>query len=206
MSATLTLSRLDVAYGARTLVRGLDLVVAPGDVTALVGANGSGKSSLMRTIVGELPVESGSIRLSPADATIGWLPQSTPDPDESLLAYARRRTGVALAEQALHDASSALAAGEPGADDRYAAALEHWLALGGADLDGPAAPGRGPAGSRREPDRPLGTLSGGQAARAALATVLLSRYEVLLLDEPTNNLDARGLELMVDFVAATRGR
>ena len=43
-----------------------------------------------------------------------------------------------------------------------------------------------------DPDRPLGTLSGGQAARAALASVLLSRYDVLLLDEPTNNLDDRG--------------
>ena len=135
MSTTLTITGLDVRYGARTLVQGLDLVVASGGVTALVGPNGSGKSSLMRTIVGELPVESGSIRLSPADATIGWLPQTTPDPDESLLAYARRRTGVAQADRALHDASEALAAARPGADDHYAAALEHWLALGGADLE-----------------------------------------------------------------------
>src|SRR4051794_3026363 len=135
MSATLTLSRLDVAYGARTLVRGLDLVVAPGDVTALVGANGSGKSSLMRTIVGELPIESGSIRVSPPGATVGWLPQNAPDPTESLLDYARRRTGVAVADQALHSASTALAAGDPGAEDRYALTLEAWLALGSADLE-----------------------------------------------------------------------
>ena len=74
MPTTLTLTDLDVAYGARTLVRGLQLVLAPGDVVALVGPNGSGKSSLMRTVVGELPVEHGSIRLAPADATIGWLP------------------------------------------------------------------------------------------------------------------------------------
>ena len=113
MSATLTLSHLDVAYGARTLVRGLDLVLSPGDVTALVGPNGSGKSSLMRTIVGELPVTGGSVRLAPSDATIGWLPQATPDPDESLLAYVRRRTGVAAAELALHVASEALADGGP---------------------------------------------------------------------------------------------
>ncbi len=110
MSTTLTLTGLGVAYGARTLVTGLDLVVAGGDVTALVGPNGSGKSSLMRTLVGELPVESGSVRLAPADATIGWLPQVTPDPDESLLDYARRRTGVAEADRALHAASEALAA------------------------------------------------------------------------------------------------
>jgi ATPase subunit of ABC transporter with duplicated ATPase domains len=205
MSATLTLSRLDVAYGARTLVRGLDLVVGPGDVTALVGANGSGKSSLMRTVVGELPIESGSVRLSPPDATIGWLPQSAPDPTESLLDYARRRTGVASADQALHDASTALATGAPGSDDRYAVVLEHWLALGGADLEDRLPQVAAQLGLDAAPDRPLGTLSGGQAARAALVSILLSRYEVLLLDEPTNNLDAPGLELMVDFVAGHEG-
>ena len=55
MSSTLTISGLDVAFGARTLVSGLDLTLADGDVTAVVGPNGSGKSTLMRTIVGELP-------------------------------------------------------------------------------------------------------------------------------------------------------
>ena len=80
MSTTLTISRLDVAFAARTLVRGLDLVLADGSVTALVGANGSGKSTLMRTVVGELPIESGTIQLAPRDATIGWLPQVVPDP------------------------------------------------------------------------------------------------------------------------------
>lgn len=204
MSTTLTLDRLDVAYGARTLVRGLDLVVAPGDVIALVGANGSGKSSLMRIIVGELPVTAGSIRLAPSDATIGWLPQSTPDPTESLLDYARRRTGVGAADLVLHRAAEALADDSRGAD-HYSVALEHWLALGGADLEDRLPQVAGQVGLDIDPDRPLGTLSGGQVARAALASVLLSRYEVLLLDEPTNNLDAHGLELMADFVTGHAG-
>ena len=78
MSTTLTLSSLGVAYGARTLVTGLDLVVSDGDVTALVGPNGSGKSSLMRTVVGELPVESGTIRLAPATPPSAGCPRSHP--------------------------------------------------------------------------------------------------------------------------------
>ncbi len=205
MSTTLTITGLDVRYAARTLVQGLDLVLPSGGVTALVGANGSGKSSLMRTIIGELPVEAGSIRLSPVDATVGWLPQTAPDPHETLLAYARRRTGVGDADRALDDASSALAAGVPGADDRYATSLEHWLALGGADLEDRLAQVAAQLGLDAEPDRSLGTLSGGQAARAALASILLSRYDVLLLDEPTNNLDASGLDLMVDFVTGHAG-
>ena len=205
MPTTLTLTDLDVAYGARTLVSGLQLVLAPGDVTALVGPNGSGKTSLMRTVVGELPIESGSVRLAPPDATIGWLPQTTPDPDETLLAYARRRTGVDAADRDLHDASEGLAAESSGGADLYAAALERWLALGAADLEERLPQVAGQVGLDVAPDRPLGTLSGGQAARAALASVLLSRYDVLLLDEPTNNLDSHGLELVAEFVTAHDG-
>ena len=205
MSATLTLTRLDVAYGARTLVRGLDLVVAPGSVTALVGANGSGKSRLLRTVVGDLPPAGGSIELAPSDATIGWLPQTSPDPAESLLDYVRRRTHVAAADKALHHAAEALAAGRPAADDDYAVALERWLALGGADLEDRLPVVAGQVGLDVAPDRTLGSLSGGQTARAALISVLLSRFEVLLLDEPTNNLDARGFELVTDCVAGHDG-
>ena len=205
MSTTLTLSALGVAYGARTLVTGLDLVVSAGDVTALVGPNGSGKSSLMRTVVGELPVESGTIRLAPGDATIGWLPQVAPDPAESLLEYARRRTGVTAADRALHDASEALATHDPDADAAYADALEHWLHLGAADLEDRLPQVAAQVGLDVDPDRPLGSLSGGQTARAALVAVLLSRYDVLLLDEPTNNLDARGLAQMADFVIGHDG-
>ena len=56
-----------------------------------------------------------------------------------------------------------------------------------------------------DPDRPVGTLSGGQAARASLAAVLASRYDVLLLDEPTNDLDRAGRALMTDFVRSHAG-
>ncbi|HET8959764.1 ABC-F family ATP-binding cassette domain-containing protein, partial [Nocardioides sp.] len=205
MSTTLTLSGLAVAFGARTLVTGLDLTVSEGEVVALVGQNGSGKSTLMRTVVGELPVESGSLRLAPGNATIGWLPQVTPDPGESLLQYARRRTGVAAADRALEAAADALAAGTDAAEAAYGDALERWLALGAADLEDRLPEVAARVGLVVDSDRPLGSLSGGQAARAALVAVLLSRHDVLLLDEPTNDLDVRGLELMVDFVSGHTG-
>ena len=201
MSTTLTLAGLACGAGPRTLFSGLDLVVSDGDVTAVVGANGSGKSTLLRTVVGELAPESGTIRLSPADATVGWMPQVPPDPTETLLAYARRRTGVADADAALHAAGEALATGDPGADHGYAEALERWLALGAADLEDRLPEVAARVGLDVDPARPLGSLSGGQAARATLVAVLLSRYDVLLLDEPTNDLDGRGQVLMAAFVA-----
>ncbi|GAA5036407.1 ABC-F family ATP-binding cassette domain-containing protein [Terrabacter aeriphilus] len=205
MSTTLTLSGVDVAFGARTLFSGLDLALTDGDVVAVVGPNGSGKSTLMRTVVGELPVEAGTIRLAPRDATIGWLPQVVPDPAETLLTYARRRTGVAAADTELEAASAAIAAADDSSEDRYSAALERWLALGAADLDERLPEVAAHVGLTVSPDRPLGTLSGGQAARACLVAVLLSQHDVLLLDEPTNDLDARGLTLVADFVTAHEG-
>jgi ATPase subunit of ABC transporter with duplicated ATPase domains len=202
---TLTISGLDVSYGARTLVSGLDLTLADGDVTALVGPNGSGKSTLMRVLVGDLPIETGTVRLAPPDATLAWLPQVLPSHDESLLAYARRRTGVAAADRALERGAEALAAGRPGAEDDYARALELWLGLGAADLAERLPEVAARVGLQIDPDRPLGSLSGGEAARATLVAVLLSRYDLLLLDEPTNDLDERGRALMVAFVQAHAG-
>ncbi|MEO7753163.1 MAG: ABC-F family ATP-binding cassette domain-containing protein [Terracoccus sp.] len=204
-STTLALRDLGVAFGARTLFTGLDLTLTDGDVIAVVGPNGSGKTTLMRTVVGDLPVDSGTVRLSPAAATVGWLPQSVPDPGESLLAYVRRRTGVDGADRELESVAAALGCGEPDAIDRYAVALERWIALGAADLDARLPDVAAGVGLDADANRPLGSLSGGEAARATLVAVLLSRHDVLLLDEPTNDLDALGRDLMVGLVRSHPG-
>lgn len=204
MPASLSLSGVAVSFGARPLFAGLDAVVAPGDVTALVGPNGSGKTTLLRAIAGEVVPDAGTIRLAPADATVGYLPQSLPDPDESVADYVRRRTGVAAATIAFETAARDLADGGPGSEEVYAHALERWLNLGAADLEVRLAETLARVGLAVDPDRPLGALSGGQAARAALASILVSRYDVLLLDEPTNNLDATGREALTEFIRAVR--
>ena len=205
MSTTLTLTGLDVAYGARTLVTGLDLVLSPGDVTALVGPNGSGKSSLMRTIVGELPVESGAVRLAPPTRRSAGCRRSRPTRTSRCSPTPGGVPASPPPTAPCTHASEALAAGRPAPTT---------VRRRRSSTGSRSAPPTSRTGCRRSPpssastshpDRPLGTLSGGQAARAALASVLLSRYDVLLLDEPTNNLDAHGLALMVDFVTGHDG-
>ena len=205
MTATVTASGLDVSFGARTLFTGLDLTLADGDVTAVVGPNGSGKSTLMRILVGDLAADAGSVRLAPPGASMAWLPQVLPARDESLLAYARRRTGVAAADQRLESTAEALAEGASGAEESYGTALEQWLALGAADLSDRLPEVAHRVGLTVDPTRALGSLSGGEAARASLVALLLSRHDVLLLDEPTNDLDARGSALVVEFVRGHRG-
>jgi ATPase subunit of ABC transporter with duplicated ATPase domains len=205
LSATLQATGLAAGHGARVLFSGLDLVVAPGDVVGLVGANGAGKSTLLRILAGELDPEDGKVAVSPPEATVGHLPQE-PDrrPGETVAAFLARRTAVAAAQAAMDAAAEALGRGEPGADDSYAAALDRWLALGGADLDERAGAVADEVGLGVALDTPMTALSGGQAARAGLAALLLSRYDVLLLDEPTNDLDLDGLERLERFVAGLR--
>ncbi|KOU47654.1 ABC-F family ATP-binding cassette domain-containing protein [Streptomyces sp. WM6378] len=205
MTATLVAKDLAAGHGDRTLFAGLDLVVAPGDVIGLVGPNGAGKSSLLRLLAGLDTPEQGELRLSPPGASVGHLPQE-PDrrPGETIRAFLARRTGVAAAQETMDAATQALVDGAPGADDAYADSLERWLALGGADLDERAEEVAASLGLTTGLDQPMTALSGGQAARAGLASLLLSRYDVFLLDEPTNDLDLDGLERLEAFVKGLR--
>jgi ATPase subunit of ABC transporter with duplicated ATPase domains len=205
MSATLIARGLGASHGDRSLFTGLDLVVAPGDVIGLVGANGAGKSTLLRMLAGITASDEGTVTASPPQATIGYLPQ---EPDrrahETVRQFLARRTGVTAADGAMQAAALALADQAAGADDDYSRALDRWLTLGGADLDDRAEAVTSGLGLRVDLDHEMTALSGGQAARAGLASLLLSRYDVFLLDEPTNDLDLDGLARLESFVSGLR--
>ncbi|MCQ4206403.1 ABC-F family ATP-binding cassette domain-containing protein [Streptomyces longispororuber] len=205
MTATLVAKNLAAGHGDRSLFSGLDLVVAPGDVIGLVGANGAGKSTLLRLLAGLATPEEGELRLSPPTAAVGHLPQE-PDrrPGETIREFLARRTGVAEAQRVMDEATQGLVDGAPGADDAYATSLDRWLHLGGADLDERAEEVAEQLGLTVGLDQTMTSLSGGQAARAGLASLLLSRYDVFLLDEPTNDLDLEGLERLENFVRGLR--
>ena len=180
-------------------------MIAPGDVVGLVGANGAGKSTLLRLLAGQDQPETGTISLSPPAATVGYLPQEPERrPGESVAGFLGRRTGVTRSQQEMDEAAEGLATGAPGADDRYADALDRWLALGGADLDERRGEVLADLGLSVSADALMTSLSGGQAARAGLAALLLSRYDVFLLDEPTNDLDLDGLARLERFVTELR--
>jgi ATPase subunit of ABC transporter with duplicated ATPase domains len=223
MSATLVTRDLAAGYGARQLFSGLDLVVAPGDVVGLVGANGAGKSTLLRLLAGLGRPEHGSLSISPPHASVGYLPQEPErHPGEDVATFLARRTGVLAAARRLDAATASLAGGSSNgstngmadgstngsthtsAEDEYAAALESWLALGGADLEERADEVVADLGLGVGLDSAMTSLSGGQAARASLASLLLSRYDVFLLDEPTNDLDLAGLARLEEFVTGLR--
>ncbi|GAA1937459.1 ABC-F family ATP-binding cassette domain-containing protein [Microbacterium aoyamense] len=207
MTATLVARGVAGGHGHRTLFESLDLTVAPGDVVGGVGVNGAGKSTLLRLLAGIDRPPAGTISLAPADAFVGWLPQEHERIEgETVAAYIARRTGCAQATAEMDAAATAL--GDPtasGADDVYSAALERWLVSGAADLDDRIPVVLADLGFDVGESALMTTLSGGQAARAGLAALLLSRFDIVLLDEPTNDLDIDGLERLEAFVRGLRG-
>jgi ATPase subunit of ABC transporter with duplicated ATPase domains len=197
-------SGLRVAHGDYELFDSLSLTLSGPRRVALVGPNGAGKSSLLRVLAGIEAPERGSVSLGPGDR-IGYLPQEPPGPEltiDRLLGAAlgevwRLHRELERLEARLHDPEALAAYGE--AQDRFGA-LGGWALQ--AQLDG----ARDALGIAHVPlDAPLGALSGGEAARALLAGVLLAQPTILLLDEPTNHLDLDGLAWLEGFLEGFAG-
>lgn len=206
MTATLVAKDLAGGHGHRTLFSKLSLTVAPGDVVGVVGANGAGKSTLLRILAGVDQPQEGTVSLAPSDAFVGWLPQEHERTEgETIAAYIARRTGCAKATTEMESTAEALGSGAPGADDAYSLAFDRWMASGAADLEDRIPAVLADLGLELGTDALMTGLSGGQAARVALAALLLSRFDVVLLDEPTNDLDLDGLARLESFVQGLRG-
>jgi len=205
VAATLVAKGLSGGHADRALFEALDLSVAPGDVVGVVGANGAGKTTLLRILAGDLPPLAGTVATAPTDAFLGWLPQEHERvPGETVAGYLARRTGAAQATRMMESTAEALGAASPGAEQAYAVALDRWLASGAPDLAERIPPMLADLALAAHPDTAMTSLSGGQAARAALAALLLSRFDLVLLDEPTNDLDLAGLERLESFVQGLR--
>jgi ATPase subunit of ABC transporter with duplicated ATPase domains len=207
MAASLIARSLTVSRGPQVVLDSIDLTLSPGDRIGLVGPNGVGKSTLLRALDGQIAPDAGSVGLAPPSATIGLLPQEADrSHTETVGEYVGRRTGVTSAQQKLDLATAALADEAVGADDQYSIALERWLSLGAADFE--ARVGEVWAELGLDPrllSQTTQSLSGGEAARCTLASLLLSRFDVLLLDEPTNDLDMDGLERLERWVLGLVG-
>ena len=202
----LSASDVSLSRGGQTILDRVSLSVGPRSRIGLVGPNGIGKTTLLRVLAGLERPESGRVERAPAALTVGYLPQEVDAvAGETLRAYLARRTGVAQAGAELDRLTERMAE-DPALVDEYTVALEQFLALGGDDFDARAGEVCADVGLPADRlDVELTALSGGQAARAALAAILLARFDVFLLDEPTNNLDFAGLDRLERFLDGLAG-
>ncbi|MGH9298584.1 MAG: ABC-F family ATP-binding cassette domain-containing protein [Acidimicrobiales bacterium] len=185
----------------------VDVSVGPTRRLGVIGPNGVGKTTLLQILAGLEAADSGTLTLAPPSATVGYLAQEQQTRSgETLREALGRRTGVSAAEAALATTAAALTTEAAGAADSYETALERYLALGAADFEARASTVLHDLGlPTRLLDVSTEGLSGGQRAKAALAALLLSRFDLLLLDEPTNDLDFDGLERLEGFLGARSG-
>jgi len=196
----LTLTDVSLRYADRVVLDRLSLTVSPGERVGVVGDNGSGKSTLLAVVAGVLEPQNGT-RLVRAPGGTGYLPQAIELPAATTVAAAIDHVLADL--RALEARISALERSLGSFDgDALAAALGRYGALTARfdARDGRGADRRVDVALHRlglphlDRDRPLGTLSGGERSRLALAATLALDPELLLLDEPTNDLDDDALD------------
>ena len=205
--AQLSVRSVTKSYGTRTVLDQVSFTVRPGEKAAVIGENGSGKSTLLRLLATVEAPDAGEVTVRFPGGT-GHLAQTLGlEADRTVqdavdLALSELRDmerGLRAAEQSLADASEAEL-------DAYGELLTAFEERGGYEADArvdAAAHGLGLAGITRE--RPLGSLSGGEQSRLALACTLAAAPELLLLDEPTNHLDAAAVRWLEEHLRAHRG-
>ncbi|WP_092534398.1 ABC-F family ATP-binding cassette domain-containing protein [Amycolatopsis arida] len=207
MSPTLRTVDLAFGYADRVLFDGLSLIAAPGRRIGLVGENGAGKSTLLRLLAGLETPRAGTVHRT---GDVGHLVQELPFPPTATVAdvlddaLADIRAATAL----LDELAERLAAnpGDEPALAEYGRVLEWVQAHDAWDADRRAELARAGLGlGEVDPDRSLGSLSGGQRSRLALAALLVRQPEALLLDEPTNHLDDAATAFLERHLAALPG-
>lgn len=197
-----TLRDIELGFGGDPLLEGVSLQVLGGERVCLLGRNGSGKTSLLRLVAGDLQPDGGEIIRYPS-IRIAGLPQSVP---KGITGTARSVIATGLGElEALLEAHRRLeaGAGEDGSLDAMEAAYQRIDAADAWDVERRI--DRTLTRLALDADARFEDLSGGLQRRVLLARALVSAPDLLLLDEPTNHLDVQAIEWLEGLLASWRG-
>ena len=207
----LTASGLSRSFGSRTLFADVSLQLGPGRRVALVGSNGTGKTTLIETIVGLQEPDVGEVH-RPRDLRIGYLPQELPDEvGRSVFEQVMLGAGP-ITELARRIEALGTQIGETAGDEQdrllveFGEAQSRFEQLGGYAVEADAH--RILSGLGFDPadhDRPMDEMSGGWRMRVALARLLLSAPDLLIMDEPTNHLDVDSVAWLEQHLAGWSG-
>jgi len=205
----ISINNLDFHFGSRTLYEDANLHIKPKDKIGLIGLNGTGKSTLLRVLVGEYKPDRGTIQMS-RETSLGFLNQDllSYDTHESILSVAMQAFEEALELQKKID--EVLAEFETDYRDelvdKLARLQEQFEALDGYNIQTKAEEIlEGLGFSTEELQRPLKTFSGGWRMRVMLAKILLQKPSLLLLDEPTNHLDLPSIKWLETYLSDYEG-
>ncbi|MGC0154605.1 ATP-binding cassette domain-containing protein [Chromobacterium vaccinii] len=200
--ALITVEKACLAFGHHALMDNVDFALEPGEAVGLIGRNGAGKSSLLKSIAGAVQLDDGRINVK-GDVKVAYVPQEPEfDPGHSVFEAVAEGLGDLKALLTdYHKVTQQLT--QPDADHEQALArmedIQHQLeARGGWQFDALISSTL----SHLDLDAKVlvGELSGGWKKRVALARALASKPDVLLLDEPTNHLDVAAIEWLEGLI------
>ncbi|MCX4694921.1 ATP-binding cassette domain-containing protein [Streptomyces sp. NBC_01408] len=204
----MVLSEVAKSYDTRVVLDRVSFTVRPGERVGVVGDNGCGKSTLLRLLAGRERPDHGEVTVT-APGGLGHLAQTLDLPPAARVGDAidLALAGLRALERRIRAAEARLREADPEELAAYGDLLAAYEARGGRDAGRRVATTLRRLGERAalDPDRPLGTLSGGQRSRLALAATLAAEPELLLLDEPTNDLDDEAVGWLEERLRAHRG-
>lgn len=196
------------SYGTETVLDGVDLRVVAGEKVALVGRNGTGKTTLLRIISGIEEADSGRIQLAHG-AKMGYLRQDSPISSEgTVLEIAEEgRKHVLKLKSRLEELERQIASNPTDEElDEYALLHEHFVDAQGYSAERDVRIVLQKLGfEEAEFSKPSSALSGGEKTRLALSVMLLEEPDLLILDEPTNHLDLQATEWLEEWIQSYRG-
>ncbi|QOD84985.1 ATP-binding cassette domain-containing protein [Chromobacterium haemolyticum] len=205
--ALITVEKACLAFGHHALLDNVDFALEPGEVVGLIGRNGAGKSSLLKSVAGAVALDDGRVNIK-GDVKVAYVPQ---EPE-----LAPEHTVFEAVAEGLGDLKSLLTEyhqvthqlTQADADHEQALArmehIQHELeARGGWQFD--ALISSTLSHLNLNPDARISELSGGWKKRVALARALAAKPDVLLLDEPTNHLDVSAIEWLETLIKSYGG-
>jgi ATP-binding cassette subfamily F protein 3 len=207
------LNNISLSFATKRIFAGINWTIGDKSRIGLVGDNGTGKTTLLRAIMGQIDLDEGTIDIAGRkNRTIGYLPQDLVELEPlPLIAYLKVRCGIATLEESISRYEEAIATSadlQPGCEllRNYENTMAEFNAKGGYAFEARAKQVLNGVGFRDDEFQKKCTeFSGGWKMRILLSVILISRPDIMLLDEPTNHLDTESMEWLESYMKDYQG-
>ncbi|WP_181294655.1 ribosomal protection-like ABC-F family protein [Heyndrickxia sporothermodurans] len=194
---------ITIEINGNILFENASIEIGDGDRIALIGNNGVGKTTFIKSMLGKLPIKKGTVQLKVKENEVGWMDQESTETDERTT-----REFVEMENQHLLDLKKKLKRAEDQNNytDDYMEVFQQYIDGNGYDWEAAIERQLSKVGLEEGLwSQPFKNLSGGQKTRAKLAKVMINEPKLLILDEPTNHLDSDSIDWLVQWLSQFKG-